>query len=72
MQSIYYFLFPEALIYNNIFLDYLTFKWFSIFLYAIWLPHNQFWAVIEGTFSLTKVKVYWKPRNKNLSLNPDE
>ena len=59
-----------------------TFLWVhSHFLSAIWLPHDQLWATIEGAASLTRCsslrftyyyKGHQEPRNKVGSQSPTE
>ena len=46
--------------YSTMILCLITFKLSqpTLFLTAIWLPHGQHWAIIEGTASLTDVSHY--------------
>ena len=54
-------------------------QFFFVFLTAVWLPHGQLWAIIEGKASLTDVNhcvLYFQPedhrdpRNEVGSISP--
>ena len=44
----------QNVFYNNTGLKHLHIKKKFFFLTAVWLPHGQLWAIIEGTASLTQ------------------